>query len=306
MTHRIIVTGAGGFLGRASVAALVAAGHDVTAIYSRPTAAPAGALPIIADVAEGLPAATLEGADVLVHLAWRNDPGRGNNDMRQDVLGNLAAAVGLFEQAARAGVRRIIYASSGGTVYGKAEVPTSEATAMAPIGGYGAGKGAAELYLRAIGAAHGINTTVLRIANAYGPGQYPNRGQGFIATAIARALSNQPIEIFGSAEMRRDYVFIGDIAAAITLACSRGTGSTVCNIGSGTAHSLTEVVAQIFATLGQETEVRNVSGRSMDVPVMQLDISRAASVLGWRPTTGLGEGIAASAEWIRTLPELAG
>lgn len=300
--RRVVIVGAAGFLGRACTRALAKAGAEVIGVDVAPSGDPAARGWLVADVlAHGLPKEALEQADTLINLAWRNDPGRGNRDMEHDVLGNVVGAVRVFEQAALSGVRRLIYASSGGTIYGRAAAPTAEDTPIAPIGGYGAGKASAELYLNAIHHAYGTQTCTLRIANPYGPGQYPNRGQGFIATAIARTLERQPIEIFGSDQISRDYVYIEDVAEAMALAAADDSPQLTLNVGSGTGHSLAELIERIFAKVGHATEVRRTEGRAMDVPKMALDVSRIAAVLGWRPTTSLDAGLERSIAWIDQL-----
>lgn len=301
--RRVVVAGAAGFLGRATLQALAVAGATIVAIDRVKDPKASVAEWYTADIlANGVPAEALRGADMLVNFAWANDPGRGNRDMRWDASVNVAAAVDLFEQAAKAGVGRLLYASSGGTIYGKTTcIPTPEDQPIAPIGGYGAGKAAAEIYLRAMHYAYGVSVCALRIANPYGPGQYPNRGQGFVATALARTLARQPIEIFGDAALSRDYLFIDDVARAVTLALADPTPELVLNIGSGAETTLTEVIAQIFAAVGHETEVIYTSGRAMDVPRMALDVARARAALGWRPEVGWREGLERTIAWLRQL-----
>jgi UDP-glucose 4-epimerase len=298
--RKVAVLGAGGFIGRACVKALAASGAHVVGIGSGPDAVPGSAEWLTMDLfQQNLPPDAIADLDVLLHMAWRNIPGRGNADMKGDVLSNVASAVGVFEQVARAGARRIVYASSGGTIYGRADVPTPETTLMAPIGGYGAGKAAAEMFLHAIHHVHGIQTCAMRIANPYGPGQYPDRGQGFIATAIARTLRREPIEIFGSLAMSRDYLYIDDVANGIVMACADERPQVTWNIGSGHDLSLEQVIDRVFAAVGHDTEIRHGQSRPMDIPRMALDVSRIADELGWRPGTSMEEGLARTVPWVR-------
>ena len=302
MSSKVVIVGAAGFLGRACVRAMADAGHHVVGVDVVAPREAEGAEWMIADVlAHGVPSEALAGADVLVNLVWRNDPGRGNADMEHDVTTNVACAVRVFEQAARGGVGRIVYASSGGTIYGRAAVPTAEDLPIAPIGGYGAGKAAGELYLNAIHHAYGVQTCALRVANPYGPGQYPDRGQGFIATAIARTLRREPIQIFGSMAISRDYVFVDDVAHAFALACADDGAQRTLNVGSGEDRPLGELVDRIFAAVGHDVPLEHTPGRPMDVPRMALDISRIEATLGWRPATGIDEGLAQTVSWIDAL-----
>ena len=298
---RVVVIGAAGFMGRACTAALARAGIAVDGVDVAETPVTGAATWTIADImADGVPKGLLERADTLIHFAWRNDPGRGNLDMANDVRTNVAAAVLAFEQAGRAGVRRILYASSGGTIYGGTPpLPTPETAPIFPIGGYGAGKAAAELYLHAVALAHGVEACSLRISNPYGPGQLPDRGQGFIATAVARTLRGEPIQIFGSGAIARDYVYIDDVAEAFVLASTAETVPAVLNLGSGGERTLEELIPLIFAAVGRATEVEYVPGRAVDVPRTCLDIRRIGEALGWQPRTDLEEGLQRTVAWIR-------
>lgn len=300
---RVIVVGAAGFLGRACTAALANAGLQVDGIDVVSSPAEGAATWAVADVMnDGVPEALLAKARTLIHFAWSNDPGRGNADMTNDVKTNVACAVRVFEQAARGGLERIIYPSSGGTIYGKnPPLPTPETAPVLPVGGYGAGKAAAEFYLHAITLAYGIETCALRIGNPYGPGQFPERGQGFIATAVARTLRGEPIQVFGTAALARDYIYIADVAETFLLACTADRVPPVLNVGSGTERSIEQLIPLIFAAAGRETAIEKLSGRAVDVPRVCLDISLIAQTLGWRPRTPIEEGLDRTVEWIRDI-----
>ena len=300
---RVVVVGAAGFLGRACTNALASAGFVVDGIDVVSTPVEQAASWTVADVMnDGVPDALLTEAGSLIHFAWRNDPGRGNADMTNDVRTNVACAVRVFEQAARAGVRRIIYPSSGGTIYGKnPPLPTPETAPVRPVGGYGAGKAAAEFYLHAISLAYGLETAALRVGNPYGPGQYPDRGQGFIATAIARTLRGDPIEVFGTASLARDYIYIEDMAEAFVRACQAADVPPVINVGSGEDHSIAELLPMIFAAAGRETQIKSETGREVDVPRVCLDVSLIRDALGWWPRTSMADGLERTVSWIRQL-----
>jgi UDP-glucose 4-epimerase len=297
----VVVIGAAGFLGQACTKALVSAGMAVDGVDVVEASIPGVKSWTVADVMrDGVPEGLLAQAGTLINFAWRNDPGRGNANMAYDVQTNVAAAVRSFEQAARAGIRRIIYPSSGGTIYGDdPPLPTPETAPIRPVGGYGAGKAAAELYLHAVALAYGTETCALRIANPYGPGQYPERGQGFIATAASRTLLGTPIEIFGTASLSRDYIYVTDVADAFVRAANVKTLPPVLNVGSGVDLSLEQLIPLIFAAAGQKTEIKYSAARSVDVPRVRLDISRIEETLGWRPTTSVEEGLGHTLEWIR-------
>ena len=297
---RVVVIGAAGFLGQACTAALSAAGFNVVGVDLSPMGPEGAASWTAADIlADGIPESLLANAGTLIHFAWSNDPGRGNADMTRDVHTNVACAVRAFEQAARAGVRRIVYPSSGGTIYGKnAPLPTPETAPVLPVGGYGAGKAAAEFYLHAIMLAYEVETVALRISNPYGPGQYPDRGQGFIATALARTLRGQPIQVFGTAALARDYVYIEDVAEAFVLACTAQPIPPVLNLGSGISHSIDELIPLISAATGRKAMVEKLPGRVVDVPRVQLDISLISEALKWSPRTPMEVGLQRTVAWI--------
>ncbi len=299
----VIVVGAGGFLGRACASVLSRAGKRVCCVDIVDGSVGGTESWTVADVAkDGIPERLLTQASTLFHFAWRNDPGRGNNDMTSDVRTNVAGAVRAFEAAARAGVKRIIYPSSGGTIYGRdPELPTPETAPIAPIGGYGAGKAAAEVYLHAIGSAYGIETSALRIANPYGPGQYPDRGQGFIATAIARTMRGESIEVFGTAALSRDYIYIDDLAESFLLACEAEKLPAVLNIGTSLDYTIEALLPMIFVAVGHVTDVLMMPARPVDVPRVRLDISLARKTLNWGPRTRLTEGLKRTAAWIESI-----
>lgn len=297
--RKVVVLGAAGFIGSAVLPAFKQAGAFVVGVdvVPKPVASIADEWVVSDIVSELPPDAVFAGADTVVHLAWKNDPGRGNADLGTDAATNVAASARVFQRAAGLGVRRILYASSGGTVYGRAPTPTPETAPLSPIGGYGAGKAASELYLSAVGGAYGVQTCVLRISNPFGPGQRPNRGQGFIATAIARAIERAPIELFGSDQIARDYLFIDDLVDAMVLAVANEAPSAVWNVGSGEAVTLAEVLDMIFEAVGHNTTIRYLNQRPMDCDKVQLDIRKIKNSLGWQPNISMRSGIARALDW---------
>lgn len=297
--RKVVVLGAAGFIGGAVLPAFKLAGAHVVGVDVIPM--PSDSLAdewLVADIVnEPLPDHLFADAHIVVHLAWKNDPGRGNSNLGADAATNVAAAAKIFQQAASLRVKRILYASSGGTVYGRAPTPTPESTPLSPIGGYGAGKAAGELYLSAVGNAYGIETCILRISNPFGPGQRPNRGQGFIATAIARTIERIPIELFGSDQIARDYLFIDDLVDAMLLASADNTPAAIWNIGSGIALTLAQVLEMIFEAVGHDTAIVQLNQRSMDCDKVQLDIAKVRKALGWQPKVSMAEGIARALAW---------
>lgn len=243
----------------------------------------------------------LSGATVVHHYAWTTIPATANADPAGDLSGNVISTLALVEALQRrAGRTRLIFASSGGTVYGRLrQVPAPEDHPLAPITAYGVGKAAVELYLGHYRAIHGLDCRVARLANPFGAGQDVARGQGAATTFLHRALSRQGITIWGDGEAVRDYIHISDAAAGlVALAQSPPTDRWIFNIGSGQGVSLNGIVAELETRLGQALKVHREPGRGFDVPVSVLDVELARVVLGWSPRLSFSDGM------IRTLLDL--
>jgi len=199
-------------------------------------------------------------------------------------------------------VKRFLFPSSGGTVYGTDPAPGTalrEDMATAPRNAYGASKLAIEHYLRLLNGLGRIATVSLRISNAYGEGQRAHRGQGFVAAAIRNALAGAPLEIWGDGSVERDFVHVSDVARAFVMAAHRDDPPPIVNIGSGVAVSLSEIVRRLEDALGQPVPVVHRAGRVVDVKRNVLDISRARATLGWTPEIRLEEGLARTVRWWR-------
>ncbi len=247
--------------------------------------------------------ALVESADLIHLLAWTSIPATANANPAGDLAANVGATLALLDAMVRHPGRRLVFASSGGTVYGRlTHVPVTEGHLFDPVTAYGAGKATAELYLRLYGALHGLDCRVARIANPFGAGQDLSRGQGAATTFLHKALNRQPIAIWGDGQVVRDFVHIADVAEAMALLSEAElpAGVTAFNIGSGKGISLNGIVAEIERQLGRPVEVVREPSRSFDLPVSVLDIARAGDVLGWRPALSFAEGMA------RTIADLAG
>lgn len=297
--HHLILGGCG-FIGRHVALALARQGHEVV-IADR--LEPGFLFP--ADVAPRISWQRLEFAsadwDALVaeaavvhHYAWTSIPASANNNPFGDLTANVGGTLALLEALRRRGCGRIVFPSSGGTVYGRLkQVPVPEDHPLAPITAYGAGKAAAEIYLGLFRGLHGVDCRIARISNPYGAGQDVARGQGAVTTFLHCALHNRPIVIWGNGEVVRDYVHITDVASAMVALASEPLPDDVhvFNIGSGVGASLNEVITEIEKCLNRRLDVRRERERKFDVPVSVLDVSRAWKVLGWSPRLSLREGI---------------
>ncbi len=236
----------------------------------------------------------LSDIDVIHHYAWASILKTADEDPVGDLDRHVRASLKMMKAAANLGGRRIVFASSGGTVYGRsATMPAVETEPLRPMSIYGASKAAVETYLSAFHQSGLIDTRVARISNPYGPGS--RRGeQGLVNVFTARALRNEPLVIWGGGEVVRDYIHVSDVADALcrlsTLDLPQSETPTY-NIGSGAGASIRQIVALLESKLGRPLRVSHAEGRSFDLPINVLDITRARTDLGWEPRLSLEEGL---------------
>lgn len=289
----IALFGGGGFIGRALAHRLTREGRRVRVIGRSPSAdPPAGAEQRQADLADaGSLRAALEGCATLVHLASTSVPGTAGRDPVADAAENVAGGVRLFEAARETGVRRIVFLSSGGAVYGRAAtIPTPEGEPLRPMGAYGAAKAALEAYLCAW-ASGGLRATVLRLSNVYGPGQSPTAGQGVVAAFGRRVLDGDTVELWGDGAVVRDYLFLDDAVDALAASLEwDDPGFDVWNVGSGRGASTLEVLSAVERAAGLRARVRRSPARPYDVPVSILDAAKLRA-RGWLPRVDLEAGV---------------
>jgi UDP-glucose 4-epimerase len=234
----------------------------------------------------------LRGVDVVFHLISTTIPASSNADVCYDLTSNVLPTLKMLELAKEFGVRKIIFISSGGAIYGKPErVPIPECHGTNPICAYGIHKLAIERYLHLYHHLSNLEYAIVRPSNPYGVGQPANRPQGVIANFIDKALSGQPVEIWGDGRVVRDYIYVEDLIRACLLLVRHKGPSRIFNIGTGQGHTLLELRAMIESITGEPIKVHFREARSADVPVNVLDISRAASELNWHPTTDLATGL---------------
>lgn len=297
MTHRktVLVVGGSGFLGRHLVMRLAGEGHDVRiADLRQPPWRPNS----VSYVGPGLGSdevldQAVAGCDMIVHLASSTIPKTSNDDPIADVATNLLGSMRLFDAAVRHKVKRVVFSSSGGTVYGepKCEV-VSEAHPTDPTSSYGIVKLAIEKYLALYYRLYGLEYAVLRIANLYGEYQSPTSGLGAIAAFCARAHSGEPIEIWGDGSVSRDFIYVGDVIDAFIKALDSTTVTALtANLGSARSLSLNEILDTIEAILGRPLSRTYLPGRAFDVQRTCLDNTLARSALDWEPQTPIHEGI---------------
>jgi UDP-glucose 4-epimerase len=301
-----LVLGGAGFIGSNIVTALVKEGHKVRA-FDRPNISLhnlwecinavevlAGDFYNINDIS-----AALKGIDVVVHLACSTVPGPSNENPIYDVETNVLGTLSFLETALKEGVKKIIFASSGGTVYGIPEsLPIRETHPTNPICSYGITKLTSEKYLALFNHLYDLDYTVLRLGNAYGKGQRTDNIQGAVAVFLGKTLADEIITVWGDGSVVRDYLCIDDLVAAFLKVIECKTRSRVYNIAGGHPYSLNEVLTIIRDTTGKNLQVEYASRRSLDVPINFLDISRAEKELYWRPKISLREGIGQFWNWL--------
>jgi UDP-glucose 4-epimerase len=300
---RCLVLGGGGFIGVNLCHALSAEGMDLRVFGHPPRVGqlPRGAELVEADfddVAKLHDALT--GCDVAFHLISATTPASANADMLNDLQQNVANTLHLLELARTTGLGKIVFLSSGGTVYGvPGQVPTPEEAPTWPITAYGISKLAIERYLALHHHLHGLDYCILRVGNPFGEFQVARKHQGAVAAFLTNVIQGKPIEIWGDGQVRRDYVYVGDVVDALLKAMRSDAAEKLFNVASGIGRSLTEIVADIERLVGHPVRVDHRPARPVDVPVSVLDVARAGRVLQWQPVTSWEDGLARSHRWLQ-------
>jgi UDP-glucose 4-epimerase len=244
------------------------------------------------------------GFDVINQQAAQIDVRVSVDEPALDASINLVGFANVLGAAAAGKVKRVVFASSGGVVYGDpAVIPTPEPTGNLPISPYGVSKLAGEHYLRVLGTLHGFEGVAMRYSNVYGPRQDPKSEAGVVSIFVSRILQGQPLTIFGDGGQTRDYVFVRDVARANVLAStatvSRGDRLDVpaFNIATGRETTVNELARHVMRALGREVPVEYAPPRAGELQRSCLDISKAGRELGWQPEVSFDDGLTALASW---------
>jgi UDP-glucose 4-epimerase len=298
-TQRALVLGAGGFIGAALCRSLLAAGHAVVG-FGRGPRPPS--LPVAVDWRQGefadagAVAAALAGCSLVYHLIGSASPGvDAADDIRSAVLPTLT----LLDLAAATGVRRLVFVSSGGAIYGvRRQTPIREDDPTEPISAYGVNKLTIEKYLHLYHHRHGLDYCALRVANPFGEHQTAHRQQGVIAAFFAAAMAGRPLVIWGDGTAVRDYVYIGDVVDALMRAgAAERLTRRVLNIGGGAGRSVNEVAAAVEQAVGRPLAREYRPSRPVDVPAVVLDVTQAAEALGWAPRALWEDALRRTCAW---------
>ncbi|ARD94861.1 NAD-dependent epimerase/dehydratase family protein [Lactococcus lactis] len=240
--------------------------------------------------------------DIVYHLVSTTIPATSNQHIPQEIVANVVVTANLLEACVRASVKRVIFISSGGTVYGKdAESPISETSVTSPITSYGLQKLTIEKLLYLYQYMYGLDYRVIRLANPYGPYQRPNGVLGAITTFTYKAIKNEPIEVYGDGSVIRDFIYIDDAIKAIINISDNECGTKVFNVGSGTGTSIRTVLEIISNSLNKNLKISFLPGRKVDVPVNYLDVSEYEKNFGAISVVPLSSGIKKTAKFLKNV-----
>ncbi len=303
---RALVTGGAGFIGSHVVDALIEAGHDVSVIDNLAT----GRRENVNDRATfheidlrdaDATRQAVESAqpEVVHHLAAQAGVRQSLVDPLYDAECNIIGSLNLIQACRQTDVNRLIYASSGGAVYGEPEeLPVKESAPADPLSPYGVSKYAVECYLRAAQAVWGFQYVVLRYANVYGPRQDPLGEAGVISVFASAMLKGEPPHIFGDGEQTRDYVYVKDVVSA-NLAVMNGPSLRTYNVGTGIETSVCKLFEDLAALIGFAQEPVHDDPRPGEVRRTMVDASRLTEDTGWEPRYDLAAGFEETVEWFR-------
>ncbi|MCZ6788805.1 MAG: SDR family oxidoreductase [Chloroflexi bacterium] len=301
----VLVTGGAGFIGSHVVDALVAGGHQVTVVDNLSTGKRANLSTEVTLMEVDLRSDDLDAVlqrvrpQAVFHLAAQASVPHSVADPAGDAEINVLGTINLLERCRSAGVRRVVYSSTGGALYGEPEqIPCTEGHAIRPLSPYGLSKYVAERYVEMYGRLHGLEYAILRYANVYGPRQDPFGEAGVVSIFGQRMVNGEDIVVFGDGTQERDFVYVEDVARANLLALERGGGQAL-NIGCGVGTSVNDLVARLRQATGYEKEPTYTEPRAGDVYRIALDASRAGRELGWEPKVSLEEGLRRTVASIR-------
>ena len=306
--RRTLVVGGNGFIGAHLVQKLVDAGWNVTILhkYEQPrySKMPTAGRFLRGDLTqESLLAEAVEGQEVVFHLLWTTTAIHevANRDPAADVQANLIPTIHLIEACRAAGVGRLVFTSSGGTVYGRTQTaPIPEDHPNNPVNAYGVSKLAVEKYLQMFHHLHDLDFAIFRPSVPYGPYQNPLARQGAVAVFLYRVAKGLPLTIWGDGSVTRDYFYISDLIDALILGGTQAMqAQRIFNLGGCEEVSLNQLIALVEETVGREAKVEYQPARDFDAPRVLLDTSHAQAVLGWQPKVLMKDGLAKTWEWMQ-------
>lgn len=299
---RLLITGGAGFIGKTLVPKLIKSGHEITNFDLVPIDNPE-VFNVVGSFDDPYALDHLATPDALIHLAWTSLPATAMDDPVSDASKNVLATIRLFNHWINRGISKIIFLSSGGTVYGSAETRLiTERHPTAPIGVYGAAKLAAETYLRALTAQSQTAYVNARVSNPYGPNQTQGRKQGVIPIFLRKVLDGELCEVWGDGTSVRDYIFIEDVATAIMLLTTRPVASGCYNVASSVGVSINDLLLLIEEISGKKANVTRSEPRSFDVQRSVLSTDKIFRAVRWKPDISLREGLLLTLQALKSEP----
>jgi UDP-glucose 4-epimerase len=302
---RILVLGGSGFLGSHIVDKFLAEKHDVTVYDLYPERfrrSPAGITFYTGDFGNvgALDELISTGFDAVIHCVSTTTPKSSNESPEFDIQSNVIGTLYLLDICVKHKVGKLVFMSSGGTVYGNIGDLglVNESHAVRPMCSYGVSKLTIEHYLDVYRHLRGLDYVALRLSNPYGERQSPLRALGALTVFLHRTLKHQTVEVWGDGTVTRDFIYVADVANAVYLATTNNI-SGVFNVGTGAGLTLRDILQQIASVVELEPSVNWLPSRSFDVPRIVLDASKLKVATGWNCTTPLQQGIAITAEWLR-------
>jgi len=309
---KILVTGGAGFIGSHVAEAYVAAGHEVVVLDDLSSGkrhqVPARAKLVQMDVQDRRVADVFrdERPELLSHHAAQMDVRRSVADPRFDAAVNIMGLINLLEAGRANGLRRVLFASSGGAAYGEQdEFPATETHKLEPVSPYGVSKRASELYLSCYRAMYGLEYVAMRYANVYGPRQDPHGEAGVVAIFAVKLLSGEQPTINGDGKQTRDYVYVGDLVRAnVALATHAYVGPM--NFGTGIETDVNQLFGHIRTACGSDAPERHGPAKPGEQKRSVISPKLAAEVIGWRPEVPLADGVASTVAFFRDRRAAAG
>ncbi len=306
---RILVTGGAGFIGSNVVDRFLELGHEVAVFDDLSTGFREFVHPKarfyagdLADAAAVDRCVTDFRPELVDHHAAQIDVRKSVSDPVRDARVNVLGSIGLLQACTRHGVRKVVYASTGGALYGEGrQLPATEDHPVNPEAPYGASKHTVEHYLYLWRHLHGLDYTVLRYPNVYGPRQNPHGEAGVNAIFIGLMLHGKRPRIFGDGNAVRDYLYVSDVVDANVLVLEQGSGEML-NLGTGIGTSVNDIVRELQALIGFKEDAIHDPARPGEVQRIYLDASRARRVIGWEPRVGFADGLRKTVEWTRANP----
>jgi UDP-glucose 4-epimerase len=312
MSGRVLVTGGAGFIGSHIAEAYLGDGWEVVVLddLSRGHEAnvPKGARFVRADIRSPEARRTVATGrfDVVNHHAAQIDVRVSVDRPAFDSEINVVGFVNLLEGAGEGGVKRVIFASSGGVVYGDPEViPTPETAPKMPVSPYGVSKLAGEYYMRALAALRGFEGIAMRYANVFGPRQDPKSEAGVVSIFVSRLLAKEALIVFGDGRQTRDYVFVRDVARANVLASTSPASkdgdfdTPAFNIATSVQRSVLDLASSVGEVMGQKPKLEFAPARAGELFRSALDVSKAKRVLGWSPQYQFEDGLRELVDWFK-------